>query len=262
MDIQEMLAERAGRTGGCGDAAMPRFTLTHEGSLTIEHELLVGSGNDARGIPHAFDDAGELTAAALREFDGAIRDIRRRSRRQAVFEKVDGAIDPARPWDDFDRPPSWATLTHPLLSYALRMNGSNDLTGDAVADRLAPGKGVRFELIQDVIVGRCPLDPLHPGAGKVGCDARGANLLLEAEIPETTRHLLAGRALGALVQLRACGDAHLDAIVSAIPIVHVLPPVDGSPVVTVVMAPVPWVPPAPAPIGIDVSDLRRDAPIR
>lgn len=260
MDLQEQMDRRA--LALAPGIRTPRVTITHDGSMTLTHPMLSGTGYEATGIVAAVDAAGVVTTAALREFDDLVKDIRRRDRREEVFDRIDGEMDPERPWTEIDRPPAWATLTHPLFSYALKMNGTNDLTGPELAAGTSRSKGVRLELVQDVVIGRAMLDPTHPAAGKVGCDVRGASLLLEADIPETTRHLLAGRALGALLQLRTCGDAHLDAIVSAIPILHVNPPVDGSPVVTVTMAPVPWVPPAEAPHGIDVTDLRRDAPIR
>lgn len=258
MDMQTILDARAAAAYPQIDA--PRAESKGDGCIRLHHDLLANTHFSITGIALAQD--GSLDAHALGEYDEAIRDIVRRTRREAVFERVDQDMEWERPWESVGRPPSWATLTHPLFAYALRMSGSNDLGGDALAQGSSGATGVRLRSVQDLTIGRAMLDPSHPAAGKVECDTGGADLVLHADIPETTRHMLRGRALGALVQLRGCGDAHLDGIVASIPIKQVLPDDDGGHEIRVKFAPVPWVAPAEAPRGVDVTDLRRDVPCR
>jgi len=256
MDIDTRLKERAARVAPGTEA--PRGVLTDDGRLRLEHEHLDGTTYERIGIADAFGEDGDLTPHAWTVYDDAVRDVARRTRRSHVFARIDQDADMERPWRTLTEPPAWATFTHPLFAYALRMHGAYDMTAEALKDGDSPSAGLRFQRRHDLLIGRATLDPENPKA-KVGCDDTGATLEIMAEIPESTRQLLAGRSLGSLLQLRPSGDTTLDAHIANMTITHVTQSKD-MPVIMVTTAPVPWIAAGKAPHGTDVSTLRRDAP--
>lgn len=261
MDIDTILSKV--RFSASGETPRPSGRLNENGRLVLVHEYLKGTHYATTGVRVDMASDGSPSSTFLATCQEAMNDISRRWRRQELFKGMDPDVVLDRPWQELDRPPGWATLTHPLFAYALRMSGANDLSAEALAGTgEGPAPGLRVECIQDLVVGRSILDPAHPTTGKVGCDTAGATLFVVGDIPEKTRNLLRGHALSALIQLRSCGDAHLDGIVSSLPISKVIAE-DVEPThLRIEFTPIPWVACAEAPRGIDVSPMRREPPCR
>ncbi len=234
-----------------------RVTDTH---LHIEHDHLIGTRYREKGIQGCLDGAGNPLPNSSGVVSDAMRDIRRRHARTVIHDELENdGIE--RPWIRLDNPPAWAMMTHPLFAYALTMNGMNDLPAGMIGNQTDPSPGVRVGMVQDLMLGRARMDPEHAETGKVGCDETGAVLILHVDLPETTRNLLPGHALGALLQLRPCGDPHLDAVVNSILIKGVRTVADGQGSVEIEFIPTRWIAPSPAPHGVDMKDVLKDAPV-
>lgn len=230
-----------------------------DGRIVLDHPMLVGTQFAKIGIVDGIDDDGTVLPHAVARYDEALRDVVRRQMRLKAFAALDDGSPASKQWSDFGLPPTWALLTHPLFAYALRMHGIQDTAAQLHADDGLPA-GVRIGIIQDLMVGRASLDPRHPVA-KVGCDDMGAVLEVNAVIPESTRHMLRGRPLSSLIEIRPSGDARVDALAGNITILHV-DQFDDMPVATITFVPATWLPTCPAPFGIDMKAIWQKAPCR
>lgn len=229
------------------------------GRLVLDHVMLTWTSHASLGIVDALGVEGLPTPEATAEYEAALHDVARRQERLALHMALSDGSPADEAWTDFDRPPAWALLTHPLMAYAMRTHGMHDMDADRMAEGPHPvGSGVRC--VQDLIVGRLPLEPSNDVA-IVACDDMGAVLQIRATIPESTRHMLRGRTIASLLGLRPCGDARIDALANGLTILHV-DQFEGEDVATVMIVPSPWITPSAAPLGIDMKPIVAKAPFR
>lgn len=259
MDIGQTLQARFARMAPGLETPEIR---TQGDTILLEHEYLANTGFSQAGIAGGIGPDGEVTSAGFRLFDEAAHDIIRRSARNGVFERISPGPEPERPWRTLAKPPTWATLTHPMFAYALRMNGAHDLGGEQVSIGASPAPGVRIRLQQDLLVGQASMDPGHATAAQVKCDGMAAILEIGVAVPEAVRHLLAGRTLGALIQLRSSGDAHLDALVTSLTIQRAVDTGGDAPALRIHFTPTMWMAPSQSPPGADMAPARTPPPCR
>lgn len=237
----------------------PPVVRIEDGRLVLGHAMLAGTSHEKTGIVDALDADGNPTREALEEYEAALRDVSRRQARLAAHMTLADGSPAEEEWPEFDRPPAWSLLTHPLMAYAMRTHGIHDMDARTMTEGPYPD-GSSIRRVQDLIVGRLPLDPSSRVA-IVACDDMGAVLQISAAIPESTRHMLRGRTIASLVGLKPCGDPRIDALANGLTILHV-DQFEGENVATVMIVPTPWIAPSAAPLGIDMKPISAKAPFR
>lgn len=225
--------------------------------LKLDHPYLKGTAFNEHGIPDA-SDGEELSAHGKHQVEFAIDEITRRENRSALFDKIAGNPDGDRPWIKYSEAPSWSLLAHPIFVHALMRSGANDLTGKMLQNTATPSPGVRVRVLQDLLIGQCPLDPLNPSRGRVFSDDMGLVLEIGDTIPHVTRTALIGKPIGELIELPPCGDSELDAETAQLLISEIQDTIwMDRPGILVIPSRATWRGCAPVPPRVNEQELRQ-----
>lgn len=226
--------------------------------LRLLHRLLTDTAYANPGIPDASADS-HLTEYGREHVGFAIDDIMRRENRSDIFQRrlYFNEHEPARPWTIYTSPPTWTLLAHPLMVHALTRAGCNDLPGSMMANIATPSPGVRVRVVQDLLVGSCPIDPSDPARGRVFSDDMGVSLQLQGLIPHVVQTALIGKPIGDLIELPTSGDDNLDVEVAGLIIQTVIDAEwNGNAGTMVTFTPARWRGCAHPPPNIDENKLR------
>lgn len=200
-----------------GAAICSRFSeveLDINTNLAFKHDYLSGTTFSFPGVPDAVQ-RGVISEFGKMEIAAAARDMQRRILWSALYPQIKDR-ELYRPWKRSDSPPSWALFTHPLFAYAMAMNGTHDLDGQAIQSGISPAPGVRFGKIQDLIVGTAPLSSRQRSAAQVHCDDLGILLTLKDQLPQIILSSGIGRSLKDIMELAPSGNVTIDAAVSSL----------------------------------------------